>query len=293
MKRNQELITRKYKKRSRLGETLHRLKKNKGAMAGLGVIIAIFLVFIGSLFLDFEQVTVSNARAILQKPSLQYPFGTDHMGRNILLRVVYGSRYSLAIGCGVVAIAAFFGIFFGAVAGYYGGTVENVIMRCNDVLASIPGMLFGMVLMTTLGQSLFNLILAVGITSIPVYTKITRASVLTVRNQEYIEAARAIGLSNFRIIFTQILPNALSPVIVVMTTSFGLAIIIASGLSFVGFGVPLPHPEWGSLISAGRQYARTAGWIMTFPGVAIMLVVLAFNLMGDGLRDALDPKLKR
>lgn len=293
MKRNQELITRKYKKRSRLGETLHRLKKNKGAMAGLGVIIAIFLVFIGSLFLDFEQVTVSNARAILQKPSLQYPFGTDHMGRNILLRVVYGSRYSLAIGCGVVAIAAFFGVFFGAVAGYYGGTVENVIMRCNDVLASIPGMLFGMVLMTTLGQSLFNLILAVGITSIPVYTKITRASVLTVRNQEYIEAARAIGLSNFRIIFTQILPNALSPVIVVMTTSFGLAIIIASGLSFVGFGVPLPHPEWGSLISAGRQYARTAGWIMTFPGVAIMLVVLAFNLMGDGLRDALDPKLKR
>ena len=293
MKRNQELITRKYKKRSRLGETLHRLKKNKGAMAGLGVIIAIFLVFIGSLFLDFEQVTESNARAVLQKPSLQYPFGTDHMGRNILLRVVYGSRYSLAIGCGVGAIAAFFGIFFGAVAGYYGGTVENVIMRCNDVLASIPGMLFGMVLMTTLGQSLFNLILAVGITSIPVYTKITRASVLTVRNQEYIEAARAIGLSNFRIIFTQILPNALSPVIVVMTTSFGLAIIIASGLSFVGFGVPLPHPEWGSLISAGRQYARTAGWIMTFPGVAIMLVVLAFNLMGDGLRDALDPKLKR
>lgn len=287
-----DLITKKYSKRSMSAEVFHRFRKNKGAVVGMCIIAFFVLLFIISLFIDYNTVTKSNAKAMFTAPCWQYPFGTDHMGRNIFLRVIYGTRYSLAIGVGVVVIALVFGVLAGAIAGYYGGKVDIIIMRCSDVLASIPGMLFAMVLMTTLGQNLVNLILAVGISSIPVYLRITRASVLTIRGQEYVEAAKAIGLSDFRIIFTQVLPNGLSPVIVTVTTSLGLSIIIAAGLSFIGFGVPVPKPEWGSLISAGREYARTASWIMTFPGFAIMLVVLAFNLMGDGLRDALDPKLK-
>ena len=286
------LVTKKYKKRSQFADILHRIMKNKGALVGLIIVVILFLTFLGSLFISLDMVTATNAKARLTKPSWEYPFGTDNMGRNLFLRVIYGTRYSIAIGFGVVGLAMIIGVTLGSFAGYYGGLVENLIMRFSDIFASIPGILLSMVIVTVLGQSVRNLILAVGVTTIPSFIRITRASVLTIRSKEYVEAARAIGFSNLRIIFTQVLPNGLSPVIVTFTASLGISIIVAASLSFIGFGVPVPHPEWGSLISAGRDYARSAAYLMTFPGLAIMIVVLAFNLLGDGLRDALDPKLR-
>ena len=287
------LISQKYKKRSQMGEILHRLLKNKGSIVGLVILIILVLTFAGSLFISFETVTALDARSRYLPPSWEHPFGTDNMGRDSFKRVVYGTRYSLAIGLGVVAIASLLGVTLGSIAGYYGKNVENVIMRFSDVLASIPGILLSMVIVTVLGPSLGNLIFAVGVTSTPSFIRITRASVLTVRNNEFVEASKSIGLSNIRIIFTQVLPNGLSPVIVTFTASMGIAIIVAASLSFIGFGVPVPQPEWGAMIATGRDYARAAPWLMTYPGVAIMAIVLAFNLLGDGLRDALDPKLKR
>jgi peptide/nickel transport system permease protein len=286
-------IIKKYKKRSRFGDILHRILKNKGATVGLVILCVMLVIFVISLFMSYNSITAYIAKDRYQAPSLKYPFGTDNMGRNLFLRVIYGTRYSIVIGFSVVSIALFIGITLGSTAGYYGGTLENLIMRFADVLSSIPGMLMSMVVVTVLGQSVPNLILAVSISSIPMFTRVTRASVLTVRNNEFVEAARAIGFSGIRIIFTQVLPNALSPVIVATSNSIGQAILTAAALSYLGFGVPVPMPEWGALISAGREQARNAPWLVLFPGLAIMLVVLGLNMLGDGLRDALDPKLKK
>jgi len=288
-----ELVSKKYKKRSQMGDIFHSLRKNKGAMAGFIILAVMVLLFLASLFITWEAVTAMNARARFTRPNFQYPFGTDNFGRNMFLRVIYGTRYTLAIGLGSVTLGALFGVTAGCFAGFYGGKIDDIIMRCSDVIASIPGMLLGMVVVTVLGQSLQNLIIAVGVTAIPIYLRMTRASILTVRNNEFVEAARAIGLSNVRIIFTQVLPNGLAPIIVTLTASLGISIIVASSLSYLGFGVPVPHPEWGAIISGAKEFARNAPYLMTFPGIFIMLVVLAFNLLGDGLRDALDPKLKK
>ena len=288
-----ELVTKKYKKRSQLGEIFHRLKKNKGSMVGLVIIVLILLMFLYSIFfVSYEAVTTGVSRDRLSPPSAKYLFGADSMGRDLFLRVLYGSRYSLAIGFGGSGIAAIIGITLGAIAGYYSGVRETLIMRLADVLSSIPALLLGMVIMSVLGSTLPNLIIAVGVTSIPVYIRMTRAAILSVRNQEYVEAARAIGLPNFRIIFSQVLPNGLSPIIVTFTMNLGLIILAASGLSFLGFGIQVPRPEWGTLIAGGREFSRTAPHLLTFPGLFIMITVLAFNMLGDGLRDALDPKLK-
>ena len=288
-----EQIIKQYKKRSRMGDIFHSIKRNKSAMAGLIIIVLLFMVLIGSLFISFESVTESASANRFRPPDWQFPFGGDNMGRNTFLRTIYGARYSIVIGFGSVAIATILGVFLGSFAGFYGGITDDIIMRASDVLASIPGMLLGMVIVTVLGQSLQNLIIAVGVTAIPVFIRITRASVLTVRNNEFVEAARAIGISNTRIVFTQVLTNGLSPIIVTFTASIGLSIIVAASLSFLGFGVPVPHPEWGALVSTGRNYIRNAPWLTTFPGLFIMITVLAFNLLGDGLRDALDPKMKK
>ena len=290
---SEELLTLKYKKRSRFAELVRRVGHNKGAVVGAIIIAVLLLTFLISLFIPFEAVTRQNVRIRLTPPSWQNPFGTDNTGRSVFLRVVYGARYSLAIGLGVVGFGVILGVIFGSIAGYYGGRTEQLIMRLSDVLSSIPGILFGMVIMTALGQNLPNLIFACGVTTIPVFVRITRASVLAIRGNEFIEAAKAMGLSSVRIIYAEVLPNGLSPVIVTTTASLGLSIIVAASLSFIGFGVQVPRPEWGAMISSGRDFARSAPWVMTFPGVAIMLTVLGFNLLGDGLRDALDPKLKR
>ncbi|MCL2392570.1 MAG: ABC transporter permease [Oscillospiraceae bacterium] len=286
------LVSKKFKKRSQAGEIFHHLSKNKGAMAGFIILSLLVLAFLISLFISMDSITAMNARMRFTGPSGQHWFGTDGFGRDLFLRVIYGSRYTLAIGLGAVTFGAIFGITFGSLAGYYGGKLEEIIMRASDVLASIPGILLGMVIVTVLGQSLQNLIIAVGVQATPIYLRMARASTLTVRNHEFVEAARAVGLPHFRIIFTQVLPNGLSPIIVTLTASLGIAIIVGASLSFLGFGVPVPAPEWGAIIADNRAYARSAPWLMSFPGFFIMSTVLAFNLLGDGLRDALDPKLK-
>ena len=288
-----ELIIKQYKKNSRMGEIAHSLRKNKGSMFGIIVICLLFLLMIISLFMSFESVTEPNVSARLSHPSWQFPFGTDRMGRDSFLRVIYGSRYTLVIGVSTVALSVLFGVPLGTIAGFYGGKVDNTIMRISDTLASIPGMLLGMVLLVVLGMNLPNLILAVFVGHIPVYIRITRASILSLVDNEFVDSARATGLSNFRIMFTQILPNGLSPILVTMSSSVGIMILCASALSFLGFGIPVPTPEWGSLVAQGRDLVSTAPWLMTFPGLFIMLTVLSFNLIGDGLRDALDPKMKK
>ena len=291
---NDILVSKKYSKRSRIGELWHHMKRNKGAVLGLCIIAAMLLIILYTVFfVDFSEVTAQNALNTYAKPSAEHPFGTDDSGRDLLIRVLYGARYSLVIGIGAVSLSLIAGLLFGATAGYYGGLVDDIIMRASDILASIPATLLGMVIVVVLGASLQNLLIAVGVTAIPAFIRITRSSVLTVRNQEFVEAAKAIGMSNFRIIFTQVVPNGLSPVIVTVTTRIGAAIIESAGLSFLGFGVPAPAPEWGALIATGRAYIRSAPHLTLFPGLFIMITVLAFNLFGDGLRDALDPKLKR
>ena len=287
-----ELVSKKYRKRSRFGELMHRICQNKGALLGLIILCIIFLTFIASLFVSYDAITKVNVKEMFAPPSREHIFGTDELGRDLFLRVVYGTRYSLAIGFGCTIISLAFGVPLGAVAGFYGGKLDNWIMRCCDVMSSIPAMLSAMVFMTAFGQSLSILILAMGITSIPLFVRITRASVLAIRSNEYVEASHAIGVSNAKIIFTEVLPNGMAPIIITVTTGMGMTIMAAAGLSFIGFGVPAPRPEWGGLIASGRGLTRTAPWIAAFPGFAIMLVVLAFNILGDGLRDALDPKLK-
>jgi len=288
-----ELVSKKYRKRSQFGEIVHHMSKNKGAITGLAIIALMLVALVASLLMSFESVTAMDVPNRFAEPSLKFPFGADGLGRNVFLRAIYGTRYSLSIGLGVVAISVIFGTTLGSIAGYYGGIVDDIIMRVSDTLASIPGMLLGMVIVTVLGMNLQNLIIAVGVTSVPIFIRITRASILTVRNNEYVEAARAIGFADPRIVLTQVLPNGLAPIIVTITASFGIAILIGASLSFLGYGVPVPHPEWGAMISNGREFMHRAPWLMTYPGLLIMLTVLGFNLLGDGLRDALDPKLKK
>ena len=283
-----------YKKRSMLGEVFYNLRKNVGAMIGLGIICFMILMAVFSiLFISWDSVTTTNVTARFTPPGREYLFGTDSYGRNMLLRIVYGTRYSLIIGFVTIGISSIIGSTIGSFAAYYGRSTDNIIMRIIDIISSIPGLLLGLVIVSVLGQSLRNLIIAVTIAYIPSFTRISRASILTVKNHEFVEAARATGLSRTRIIFTQVLPNGLSPIIVQITVNLGQAIIMAASLSFMGYGVPVPAPEWGGLISTGREFARNAPWLMAFPGVFVMLIVLALNQLGDGLRDALDPKMKR
>lgn len=282
------------KQRGQWAEAWHRLKKNKGAMVGLViVIILIFIALFSGVFLDYDTDVVGvNTAERLQGPSAQHIMGTDEYGRDIFCRVLYGTRYSLSVGVVAVAIALGCGVILGAVAGYAGGPTEEVIMRATDIFSSVPNMLMAIVVVAALGQSMLNLMIAIGITSIPQFVRITRAAVLTVKTQEYVEAARAIGLRNYKIIFSHILPNCLSPIIVQTTLRVASAIISSSSLSFLGLGVPAPDPEWGSMLSAGRKFIRDYSYMTLFPGLAIMVTVLSLNLLGDGLRDALDPRLK-
>ena len=290
-----QLASKKYRKRSRSAEVWHRLQKNKGAMIGLVIIMLLVVVAISiDWILDYEtQVITQNLKERLQKPSKEHLMGTDDLGRDIFYRLIYGTRFSLSVGLVAVSIALAVGTTLGAFAGYYGGVVEDIIMRLTDIFAAVPNMLMAIVIVSALGANTINLMIAVGVTSVPQFVRITRASVLTVRNQEYVEAARAIGQSETKIIFSHILPNCLSPIIVQTTLRIASAIISASALSFLGLGVPAPAPEWGSMLSAGRKFLRGYSYITLFPGLAIMITVLAFNMVGDGLRDALDPKLKK
>lgn len=273
----------------------HQFKKNKGAILGMIVLtIIIFAALISPLVWDYEiDICGMNTSQVRLSPSLDHIFGTDHMGRDVFARICYGARYSLVIGFGGVVISTIFGVFLGAVAGFYGGKLESIIMSIVEMFLLVPSILLAIVIVSVFGVSVPNLIIAIGISTIPHFARNARASVLTVCGNEYVEAARAIGVPSFVILFRHILPNALSPILVQATTRLGGCIVTAASFSFLGLGVPTPTPEWGSMLSDARAYMRQDPYLIFFPGVAIFITVLCINLMGDGLRDALDPKLKR
>jgi len=280
------------RKRSQWGMVGNRLRRNKMAMFGLGVvlllvILAIFAPIIAPFGYDYQQL--GNR---FQAPNATHWFGTDSLGRDIFSRIVYGSRVSLQIGLITIGIATLIGGFLGAIAGYYGGHMDTILMRFMDVLLAIPGILLAIAIISALGPGIVNLMIAVSIGSIPIEARVIRASVMQVRDQEFVEAAKAVGTSDLRIILKHILPNAMAQIIVQSTLGVAGAILAAAGLSFIGLGIQPPSPEWGSMLSDGRQHMRDHWHITAFPGLAIMITIFALNLLGDGLRDALDPKLK-
>ncbi|MDY4491069.1 MAG: ABC transporter permease [Candidatus Faecousia sp.] len=280
---------------NRFLEVWRQFRRNKGAMIGLAITIVLIVIAIfADQIWDYKtDVTGINIAERLQGPSLAHPFGTDQFGRDMLARVGYGTRYSLVIGFTSVVTALLLGLPIGAAAGYLGGKFDSIFMRIIDAITIIPSILLTVMLVTVLGTSMFNLMLALSISSIPILARITRASVMTVRNNEYVESARAIGGSSFYIIMTQVLPNCFSPILVQATLRMGTTIISAAGLSYIGLGVPVPTPEWGALLNASKDFIIDKPYLCFFPGLAIMITVMAINLIGDGLRDALDPKLKR
>ncbi len=269
--------------------------RNKGAIIGLAVtILLIFISIFADQIWDYKTDVIGfNVVERLQGPSAKHWFGTDQFGRDMFARVGYGTRYSLLVGFASVFTALLLGLPIGAAAGYLGGKFDSIFMRIVDSITIIPSILLTVILVTVLGTSMFNLMLALSISSIPILARITRASVMTVRNNEYIESAKAIGGSGFYIIMTQILPNCFSPILVQATLRMGTTIISAAGLSYIGLGVPVPTPEWGALLNASKDFIIDKPYLCFFPGLAIMITVMAINLVGDGLRDALDPKLKR
>lgn len=261
----------------------------------IGSVIILILIFT-AIFADVlapYDYAQQDLMISLESPSIEHPLGTDEFGRDVLSRIIQGTRVSLLVGFVAVSFAVVIGSTLGALAGYYGGPLDQWVMRCMDVLLSIPSILLAICIATSLGTGIINLMIAVGIASIPRYARIVRSSVISIRNMEYVEAARAVGAGDFRIIFRHIIPNSLAPIIVESTLGVAMAIIAAAGLSFIGLGVQPPTPEWGSMLSEGRQYIRGYPYLTLFPGLAIMLTIMALNFLGDGLRDLLDPKLKR
>ena len=280
------------RKESQLVAVLRRLSKNKMAMLGLFIFLIEVLLAISAQWImpyDYAQI---NPREMLQAPSLAHLMGTDDMGRDIFSRLLYGARYSLGIGIVSLALGAWLGIIIGANAGYAGGWVDNLIMRFLDIIQAIPGMLLMIAIAAVLGNGFFNTCVALAVGGIPGTARLLRASILNIRNMEYLEAAESINCSKFRLISGHILPNAFSPLIVSFAMGVANSVVSAASLSFIGLGIQPPTPEWGAMLSAGRAYIRDYPHLVLFPGIAIMITVLALNLLGDGLRDALDPKLK-
>jgi peptide/nickel transport system permease protein len=272
---------------------LRRLSKDPSALIGgiLFVLLALMAVFAPLLLR--HPTDLVNMDVARQGPSWTYLFGTDELGRDIFSRIIYGSRYSLSIGMLAVAIGAAIGMVFGAIAGYFGKWIDNVVMRLTDVLQSIPGILLAMAVSVVLGPGYFNTMLALATGNIPMSVRLMRAGILSIRHQEYLEAAVSINARTPRIIFRHVIPNSFSPLLVSATMSIGNTIMMGATLSFIGLGVRPPLPEWGSMIAAGLGLFRSCPWMVIFPGVAIMLAVLSLNMLGDGLRDVLDPKLKK
>ena len=283
------------KKRSQFEEVWRRLKKKKMAMIGLAIVLMLVLLAVFADFLfDYNEVVIKQNTAIrLQGPSAEHWFGTDEFGRDILARLVHGGRISLVVGVIAVGIALTIGGTLGAISGFFGGKVDMLISRAMDILLAVPSLLLSITIVSALGPSILNLMIAIAVSSVPGYARIVRSSVMTVRDNEFVEAAKAIGANNAQIIASHILPNCLAPIIVQVSLKVASAILSTSGLSFLGLGVKAPTPEWGSMLSGGRAYLRNAPHLTVFPGLCIMLTILSMNLLGDGLRDALDPKLKQ
>ena len=269
------------------------LKKNKSAMIGLGIILFfILLAFSAPLIAPFDPLLQDIDKRLSPPGTNGYLLGSDDFGRDILSRIMYGARISLLIGTISVGISLFFGLMFGLFSGYYGGWLDHLVMRSMDILLAFPYILLAIVIVAALGPSLPNAMIAIGIIGIPQYARIIRSSVLAEKEADYVTAERALGTSDMELIFKSILPNCLGPLIVQTTLGYANAIIFSAALSFLGLGALPPTPEWGLMVSSAREYVATAWWVVTYPGVAILLSVLGFNLLGDGLRDALDPRLK-
>lgn len=279
------------KKKSKIADIWHQLKKNKLAVVSIFVLAVLILIAIfGPLIAPYSYEVQSNAS--YAKPSAEHLLGTDKLGRDIFSRLVYGSRQSLLMGFVAVFCSAIIGCTIGAIAGYYGKWVDNLIMRLLDIYQAIPMMLLCITLAAILGPSLRNAIIAMGISGVPGYARLMRASVLTVREKEFVESAKAIDMSGAQIIVKHIIPNAMAPIIVEITMGIGAMILAGSALSFIGLGAQPPIPEWGYMISDARNVMRDHPTLALYPGICIMLTVLSCNLLGDGLRDALDPRLR-
>ncbi len=279
---------------ARIGEwwiAAHRLRRNTLSVAGLGILVLWAVIAVAAPAVAPHDPVAVDVTARLRPPGAGHPFGTDFYGRDILSRIVYGARYDLVIGIVAVGIAAGGGTPFGVVAGYYRGYLDDAIMRVCDVLLAFPSLVLALALGAALGPGLWKAVVAVAITSIAGYARLARGSTLVGREETYVEAARAQGASDVRILARYVLPNIVSPIVVRATIGMGFSVLLAASLSFVGLGAQPPTPEWGAMINEGRnQLVTGVWWISTFPGLAIMSVVLGFNLLGDGIRDVLDPR---
>ena len=276
----------------RFVETYRRFCHNRAAMAGLFILIMLLTLALAAPLLTEHDPERQRLLDALQAPSWEHPLGTDHLGRDVLARLLYGARLSLLIGLLAVGMGLAVGVPLGAISGYYGGLTDLLIQRLADGLLSFPGFLLALSLVSILGVGLQNVIVAVGVGAIPSFIRLVRGSVLSLRELTYVEAAQAIGLGRRTIIVKHVLPNALAPVIVQATLTLGSAILVAAGLGFLGLGVQPPTAEWGAMLGEGRQYIFSTPSMITFPGLAIFVAVLGFNLLGDGLRDALEPHLR-
>lgn len=273
-------------------QALKRLRRNKGAIVGAVILgLLILATTFAPVLAPYDPIKQDLMRA-MQPPSGDHLLGTDQFGRDILSRLLYGGRISLRIGLVSVGIAGSVGLTLGLISGYFGGWIDMLVSRVLDLMLAFPGILLALVIVSVIGPSLFNVMVAVGISSVPAYARLVRGTVLAVRETVYVEAARATGATDSAIMVRHILPNVLAPVIVLATLGIAGAILSGAALSFLGLGAQPPTPEWGAVLSDGRNYLRLAWWISTFPGIAIMITVLSINLLGDGLRDALDPRMK-
>lgn len=268
-----------------------RFRRNRSAMLGLSVLVAFGVLALFAPLVTPHDPIQQRLTESLQTPSATYWLGTDNLGRDILTRILYGTRISMLIGIAAVVFGVVVGVPLGVLSGFYGGWVDMVVQRIADILFSFPNILLALGLAAALGVSLRNVIIAVGVSVVPVFVRLSRSTVLTVRSELYVEAARAGGSRDLRIMTRHVLPNTLSPLIIQSSLFVGTTILLAAALGFLGLGIQPPTPEWGSMLGEGRDYIRSAPHMVTFPGLAIFLAVLAFNLVGDGLRDALDPRL--
>ncbi|HID15789.1 MAG TPA: ABC transporter permease [Candidatus Atribacteria bacterium] len=269
------------------------LKKSPLAMVGTVLVIIFLFIALFAPFLTPYDPIKQDLNNILQPPSWAHPFGTDTLGRDILSRIIYGARISLVIGVLVVAISSLIGMALGLISGFFGGYMDLIIMRITDLFLSFPALILAMAIAGALGPSLTNTMIAISLVWWPPYARLIRGQVLTLRDKEFVEAATALGASNVKIMFMHILPNSITPAIIQATMDLGSVILTAAGLSFIGFGAQPPTPEWGSMISLGRNYFLKQWWLATFPGLAILFTVVGFNLLGDGIRDLLDPRIRR
>ncbi len=269
-----------------------RFRKHKLAMVGLYILLFMYALAIFAPLLATQSYEAVDPPNKLKPPSMEHFMGTDHIGRDVFSRVIWGSRISLSVGFVAAAVAVALGVLIGSTAAYFGGRVDDMLMRFTEIIMAFPTFFLLLTIVFIVERSIFNIMLVIGLTSWPSLARMVRGQILSLREQEFTEAARALGATDARIIFRHILPNAMAPVIVSTTMRIGGAILSESSLSFLGLGVPEPYPSWGSILNAGRTYLLQAPWITTFPGIFIFLTVLAFNYVGDGLRDALDPRLK-